>query len=487
MNDTGPLPDADELALGYLGGRGDRPLPADDLPGMTADVGLASTLADMARWGAALLDGQTLAPEMVNRLFRGDAAAGCPAGYGWLPGEPAGVFIPGQGVAGYPAGMGVLPDDGLAWVVLGNQQAANAPALGEMLARIARAGSREAALAQLAAEVTGPPPNDQLAARIDDFLTQQTADGEFSGAILMARGDELILSQGYGLADQAQGIANTPQTRFYIASLTKAFTSMAIMQLAERGQLNVADPICDYLSDCPAAWEPITIHHLLTHTSGLGLEVDAASLSQLESPTLADAVRQLAEAPLDFEPGTAFSYSNGGYVILGHIVEQVAGQPYADFLQENIFEPLGMADSGFDAADPAGLATGYISDYEIANLDFVRFGLPAGAMISTVEDMQRWARALQSEELVSAATLEQIFTPHIVADPDSAEDYGYGWVLEEMYGRPAVWHGGGLNGFTSVIMLFPEDDLSLIILSNDSRVIPSAQGNIFAKWALGAE
>lgn len=440
----------DDLARGYMAGRGQKALDVGDL------------------------------------AAGGEPGDGCDAGYGWLAGQidgRAAAVMPGEGVPGYPASMGLLPDDGLAWVVLANQQTADAPALGEMLARVALAGGLEAALAALPAESSGPPPSAELAAKIDAFLSQQAAADRFSGAVLVARGDEIVLSKGYGLADREQGIANTPQTPFHIASMSKAFTAMVIMQLVEQGSLRVEDSICDYLSDCPAAWQAMTIHQLLTHTSGLPDGLPAVDSAALESRT--EAVARLAESPLVAEPGSAFVYSDVGYMLLGHIAEQVSGRTYADLVRAGIFEPLGMTASGIDPV-PEGTAVGYISPYETADV-LPAFIEPAAGVAASLEDMHRWARAVLGDSLVSAATRERIFTPYVSLEPDLAADYGYGWMLQDVYGRPSIHHGGGQPGFRSEIALFPEDDLTVIILSNDERVDATGLSQILEKWALGVD
>ena len=477
----------DGLAAGYLAGRGDRMLPPEDLAAKFSAAGLTSTLDDMARWAEALLDGRLLAPQTAALLFTGDGDnVGCAAGYGWRRQEETGVFAPGGEVAGFPASMGIRPEEGLVWVVLANQQTADAPELGEMLARIAAAGSLDAALAQLPERQEGPPPADELAARITEFLGQQAAAGRFSGSVLVARGDEVVLSQGFGLADREQGIANTSQTPFRIASMTKAVTAMAIMQLSEQGLLSVDDPICDYLSDCPEAWRPITIHHLLTHTSGLQGFIDVPSLLQLESPTAADQIRLLAQSPLMFDPGAGFAYSNAGYSLLGLIVEQVSGRPYADFVRQNILAPLGMTSSGF-GLDPDGAAVGYSNAFQTADNDWMWAIDPAGGMYSTVEDMQRWARALTEAQLVSGETMAQIFTPYVTANFGDGGQYGYGWEISRTHGRPSIRHGGAVPGFDSHIALFPEDDLTVILLSNMEAVGTWTLSDILAKWALGVD
>jgi CubicO group peptidase (beta-lactamase class C family) len=331
------------------------------------------------------------------------------------------------------------------------------------------------------------PPADELAEKIDAFMSQQAKDNRFSGAVLVVRGDEIILSDGYGLADRENDIPNAPTTRFRIGSLTKAFTAVAIMQLQEQGKLDVNDPICDYLDDCPAAWEAITIHHLLVHSSGIFNFTDDYQLMNVTVPSSPDQVIGIvADRPLDFEPGSAWSYSNTGYLLLGLIIERVSGQSYEAFLQENIFDPLGMVDTGYDH-NRDDLAVGYVNRYQTAAEIDMSVPFAAGALYSTVEDFYRWTQAVQSDELVSRETLDLIFTPHMLMEPDGEWSYGYGWFIGQIHERPVVGHGGGIDGFRSDLNIFPEDEVTTVVFTNREDVNPEIYGEILSKWALGIE
>lgn len=333
-----------------------------------------------------------------------------------------------------------------------------------------------------------PPPAEELAEKIDAFLKTQAEGNRFIGAALVALGDEIILSKGYGMAHREQEIPNTPTTRFRIGSLTMAFTAMAIMQLQEQGKLNVDNPICGYVDDCPATWEPITVHHLLTHTSGILNHTELPEFRTVEATPLppSDAVQLVADRPLDFEPGSAWSYSNTGYLLLGLIIEQVSGQTYEAFLQENIFDPLGMADTGYDR-NRDDLATGYINQFREADYMDMSAPFAAGALYSTVEDLYRWARAVQMDELVSADTREQIFTQYMPGEPGADWGYGYGWAYYPSHDRHAWGHDGFINGFVSDIVLFPEEGVTSILLSNQEDVLTGPINGILSKWALGVE
>ena len=198
------------------------------------------------------------------------------------------------------------------------------------------------------------PVTDSLATRIDQYIQDKHPD--FSGTILVAQKGAILISRGYGLADRENEIPNTAQTKFEIGSLSKSFTAMAIMILEERGLLNVEDPICQYLSDCPDAWEPVTIHHLLNHTSGIRnysdifdnqFETGIIEVDPCKEYSQAEVVSMFKDLPLKYEPGKRWRYTNSGYFLLGVIIENVSSISYDEFLQKNIFQPLRMAETGY--------------------------------------------------------------------------------------------------------------------------------------------
>jgi CubicO group peptidase (beta-lactamase class C family) len=328
-----------------------------------------------------------------------------------------------------------------------------------------------------------PPPtqttNAQLASQIDAFLTDLTDQDRFSGSVLVAMDGQVVISQGYGMANLELEVPNTPQTKFLIASITKQFTAMAILQLQQQGKLNVQDPICQYLLDCPEAWQPITLHHLLTHTSGIpdyyaSLSVDIQKHS-LNPTDLMNLIPKSSE----FSPGERFHYSNSGYVLLGYIVEQVSGQPYALFLQQNIFKPLQMADTGYDTTRAVikNRAGGYMSATTNAEYFDPSVLYAAGGLYSTVEDLFRWDQALYGDQLLSQPLRDEMFTSFASIPPDffgwrlSSDEvtdasYGYGWFIGERLNRKWTAHSGSIYGFTGVIERYPDDKVVIIVLSN---------------------
>lgn len=334
-----------------------------------------------------------------------------------------------------------------------------------------------------AAAPTGTPTlsliaEGQLAAKIDNHLAALAAQDRFSGAVLVARDGQVILSQGYNLADKEQAAPNTPQTVFRLGSVTKQFTAMAILQLQEMGKLDVQDRVCKVIPNCPQAWQPITIHHLLTHTAGLQDLTHLPTYRDFKQQSLtpAQTIDQFRALPLNFPPGTAWDYSNSGYIVLGYIVELVSGEPYCGFVEKHIAQPLQMANTGCES-DHRGnetVAQGYASS--TAKADFIDMSVPyaAGGLDSTVEDLYRWDQALSTSKLVPQALLDAMFTPwaSMPASIRGKEGYGYGWIIGEQLGRRRIWHGGGIEGFRSEIDRYPDDRATIIVLSNREDLNP---------------
>jgi CubicO group peptidase (beta-lactamase class C family) len=314
---------------------------------------------------------------------------------------------------------------------------------------------------------TGQPGNaargylDGLARRMD-----------FSGAVLIARDGHVLLRAGFGLADVARRIPNTPATQFRIASLTKQFTAMAILQLQDMGRISVGDHLCRFITWCPAAWRPITVAELLTHTSGIPDYETLPGYRQLSRRhvTPARLAALVTARRLLFRPGTRWSYSNTGYILLGLIIERVTGRSYADFLSHHVFAPLEMRNTGYDINHPRvpGHAIGYVSGYQPASYIDMSVPYAAGALYSTVDDLSRWDDALMGgyPRLVRPDTLQQMFHPWIPVNsayPDEGS-YGYGWFID-LHGTEYD-HDGDINGFVSSNAIFPNAHAEIIILSN---------------------
>jgi CubicO group peptidase (beta-lactamase class C family) len=325
------------------------------------------------------------------------------------------------------------------------------------------------------AQPVDPVETKQIFEREDAYINEETATHHFRGTVLVGIDGKIVFEKAYGPADEEWDVPNTPNTKFRIASLTKQFTAACVLLLQERGLLQVQDRVSKYLPDIPAAWREITVHQLLTHTSGVPnpdyASKQSANIKRMGA-TPQEAVAQVANQPLDFSPGTKWNYSNTGYILLGILIEKLSGQTYADFLESNIFHPLGMTDSGYDRATEIlkARASGYdINDGHVTNANFIDMSGPfsAGGIYSTVEDLFRWNEALaHSGKLLSADSLKRMFTEY----PEAAHEgqhYGYGVVISrQKFGRLLYYHGGGVDGFSSVIQRYPEEQLSIVVISN---------------------
>lgn len=310
-----------------------------------------------------------------------------------------------------------------------------------------------------------PPAN--YAAKADAYLQSWTRDGLFRGSVLVAHQGQPIFRKGYGLANSEWDIPNAPDTKFRLGSITKQFTATVILQLAEQGKLALTDPVSKHYPEAPAAWEKITIHHLLNHTSGIpsytSLPGFFANRSQNKlSPV--EIVKLTQDKPLEFEPGSKNSYNNTAYVLLGHIIERVTGEKYDAVLRKQIFSPLDMNDSGYDWPTPLlkKRASGYSPDG--SNAPFLDMSLPhaAGSLYSTVDDLLRWDQALYTEKMLKPESFAKLITPK------EHPNYGYGLQIGKDDGHAVQSHGGGINGFNTDIRRYPDDKLTVIVLCNQN-------------------
>jgi CubicO group peptidase (beta-lactamase class C family) len=315
----------------------------------------------------------------------------------------------------------------------------------------------------------------QDVSRMDQVVQSYVSDKKFMGSVLVARGGEVLLSKGYGSANLEWNIPNSPATKFRLGSVTKQFTAASILLLEERGKLKTDDPVKKFMADAPTAWDKVTIFHLLTHTSGIPSFTGFPDYKSQEATatTPQKLVARFRDKPLDFQPGEKWSYSNSGYVLLGYLLEKVSGESYDKFVQQNIFGPLGMKDSGYDSnsAIIPRRAAGYAKGKDDApeNAGFIHMSIPfsAGALYSTTEDLLRWEQGLFGGKLLSAASLAKMTTPF-------KEDYASGVGVRTVSGHKVIDHGGGIEGFNTFLAYYPEDKLTVVALSNLNGDAPSA-------------
>jgi CubicO group peptidase (beta-lactamase class C family) len=299
----------------------------------------------------------------------------------------------------------------------------------------------------------------------DAYLTGLETQQGFSGAVLIAQDRQVLFSKGYGWADQERQVPNTPRTRFRVHWVTMPFTALAVMQLQESGKLEVHDSICHHIPECPGYWQGITLHHLLTHTSGVAEQIKPWRSEAGKPTTGLERVALIQHKAPNFQPGAQLRYSENGYIILGAIIEAVSGQPYPDYLRANILEPLGMDNTGYEGS---GVVVGYGPPGVQAPPVDLLFRFSASGLYSSVEDLYLWDQALYGDRLLSHEGLERMFTGY--ARTPSVDflgaDYGYGWFVGSVLGRRAQFHGGGMRGYTSGILRFPEEHVTIIVLRN---------------------
>ena len=307
--------------------------------------------------------------------------------------------------------------------------------------------------------------------QLHDYLNATTRAWGFRGAVLIAYKGNVILADGYGPANQIFDEPNTTQTKFFIGSITKQFTAAAILKLRDQGELRLDDTIDQYLPDYPAlAGRGITIHQMLSHSSGLAnyTDIPEVNMRRTQSLSPAELMRVIAEQPQDFEPGTRFEYSNSGYIVLGSIVEAVSGQSYEAYLHHEILKPNHMFDTGYarrEAGHP-GRADGYTvdNDWRPTGALKVDYGIlhTAGALYSTVMDMYRWEKTLSGHGVLSDSSLAAMFTDH-------GHGYGYGWAIDSLWGRRHAFHGGFIDGFNSEVDRWLDDSLLIVVFSNEDE------------------
>jgi CubicO group peptidase (beta-lactamase class C family) len=313
----------------------------------------------------------------------------------------------------------------------------------------------------------------QDVARMDKVVQSYVSDGKFMGSVLVARGEDVLFNKSYGSANLEWDIDNTPATKFRLGSITKQFTAAAILLLEERGKLETDDPVKSHMLDAPAAWDEITIFHLLTHTSGIPSFTGFSEYRELKmfDTPVEKTVAAFRDRPLEFTPGEKMAYSNSGYLLLGYLVEKISGQGYAEFLEENIFKPLGMAHSGYDSNKTVipHRASGYArpGDGPVVNADFIHMSIPhgAGALYSTTGDLLRWEQGLYGGKMLSKESLQKMITPF-------KNDYALGVIVKKVEGRERIAHGGGIEGFNTSLDYYPGSKVSTVVLSNlNTRVV----------------
>jgi CubicO group peptidase (beta-lactamase class C family) len=322
--------------------------------------------------------------------------------------------------------------------------------------------------------VTRVPPS-QLAQVIRDRVNREHAAGRFSGVVLVARGEQVIHAQAIGLADRRSGRVNTLDMPFNLGSINKMFTAIAIAQLQAAGKLDWQDTVGEHLPDFPNATirDQVTIHQLLTHTSGIGSywnEAHAARLGELDSQQ--EFLATFVEEPLLFAPGKGLEYSNGGPVILGLIIEAISGLNYYAYVRKHLYQPAGMMHSDHYRRDDSrpDVAIGYRKSDHGAWRDNTETlsarGSAAGGGYASARDLHAFARALSNGRLLSRAQLETLWLPRSQTGPIG---YGYLFSVGNTTGHRFIGHDGGAPGISAEFLYYPDDGLTIIVLANQDN------------------
>lgn len=326
------------------------------------------------------------------------------------------------------------------------------------------------------AQDTPSMSDTELATQIQIFVEDQVSTEQFSGALLVTHESQIVFQGAYGLASKAFNVPNQLDTKFNLGSMNKMITAVTVAQLVATGKLNYDDAISQHLSDYPneEAAGAVTIHHLLTHTSGLTDYFNDTFIetSRENYRTVKDFFSLFANKPLEFSPGSRWQYSNSNYIVLGAIIEAVSGETYFDYVREQIYEPLGMINT--DAYemdyDTPNLAIGYTrslkGDWKNNLFMHVIKGGPAGGGFSTVEDLTRFAQALLNHTLLSEQDTDFITTGKVPIPGVRDSSYAYGFEEEKVNSYRRYGHGGGFAGISGTLNIYPELGYTVVVLAN---------------------
>jgi CubicO group peptidase (beta-lactamase class C family) len=337
---------------------------------------------------------------------------------------------------------------------------------------------------------------EDLASRVDRLVEKAMLDSQTPAiSVGIARAGEIVLARGYGLSDVENRVAATENTVYRIGSVTKQFTAAAILLLVEDGKLSLDDDLSSLLPDYPTHGETITVNRLLNHTNGIKGYTEMPEFWKRGREDLGheDMMKLFGEAPLEFSPGERWQYSNSAYYLLGVIIEERSGKSYTDFLEERIFEPLGLEQSWYldNAPIVPNRASGYeVRNGEVVNDDPLSMRLPysAGSLGSSVVDLLAWQRALRDGRVVSDESYRRMITPGQSNDGKTLT-YGYGLSVSSFHGRAKIGHGGGINGFRSQISWYldddPASDIAVVVLCNAGSANAGRLESAIARAALG--
>lgn len=328
----------------------------------------------------------------------------------------------------------------------------------------------------------GPDRVARMEQVIDSFANAK----QFMGTVLVAEDGRVVLDKSYGFANVEWQVPNTVESKFRLGSITKQFTAASILLLEQQGKLSTDDLVKKYMPDAPAAWDKITIYNVLTHTSGIPSFTDFPDYhtNEVKPFTPEQLVALFKDKPLQFEPGTQWHYSNSGYVLLGYLIEKISGRSYGQFVRDNIFDPLGMKDTGYDSFTTIipHRASGYMpGPTGMQNASYVDMSIPlsAGALYSTTHDLLKWEQGLFGGKLLNAVELKKMTTPF-------KQDYACGLIVTKgAGGHQMITHGGGIEGFNTSLAYFPDNKLTVVALGNLNGAAPDEIAAMLGKIAYG--
>ena len=325
----------------------------------------------------------------------------------------------------------------------------------------------------LAAPLAAQTAPAAATAAFDKVLKDSFAADKPGAAVIVVKDGRTVFRKALGLADMELGVPLQPDMVFRLGSITKQFTAVSILILAEEGKLSLQDPIEKFLPGYPTQGYVITVEHLLTHTSGIQsyTAIPGWMTSKILAPmTVTELVDGFKKEPMQFAPGEKYAYNNSAFVILGAIIEKVSGKTYEAFVKERIFQPLGMTSSYYGSTEPIipKRVPGYTADGDqVRNAGYLSMTQPysAGSLSSTVDDLARWDASLYTEKILKKASLDKAWTSYVLKSGE-ATNYGYGWGLSKVRGRRSIAHGGGIFGFSTYALRLPEDRVYVAVLSN---------------------
>jgi len=330
-----------------------------------------------------------------------------------------------------------------------------------------------------------------LTTKIDQLLSEKFKSNETGATAIVSKKGQVIYKKAFGMANLELNIPMQTDNVFRIGSISKQFTAIAILRLMEQGKLGLQDDITKFIPDYPNHGHKITVEHLLTHTSGIQSYTsmkEFGAISRLDKKP-EEFITFFKNQPMEFAPGTKWNYNNSGYFLLGIIIEKVSGKTYPEYVEENIFEPLGMTNScyGSDTKIIKNRAAAYSKgDSGFVNADPLSMTLPyaAGSLQSTVEDLYKWNQAVQSHKLIKKESLDKAFTSYVLSDGKKT-GYGYGWSMGNIQESPTIEHGGGIPGFLTMGIYLPKEDVFVAVFSNCDCNSPDEVALKIAGLAIG--